>query len=62
MATWNVGGKTPNNRLNLQDFLQVEESPDIYVLGYGHISYLEVFNVILFESNFCLNFDCTLRE
>jgi len=47
VATWNVGGKTPNNRLNLQDFLQVEESPDIYVLGYGHISYLEVFDVIL---------------
>lgn len=33
VATWNVGGKTPNNQLNLQDFLQVEESPDIYVLG-----------------------------
>ncbi|EEC80249.1 hypothetical protein OsI_22205 [Oryza sativa Indica Group] len=33
VATWNVGGRTPNKRLNLQDFLQVEESPDIYVLG-----------------------------
>jgi len=49
VATWNVGGKTPNNRLNLQDFLQIEESPDIYVLGYGHFSHLEVFDVILFE-------------
>lgn len=34
MATWNVGGKSPNNGLNLQDFLQVEGSSDVYVLGY----------------------------
>ena len=34
VATWNVGGKTPNNGLNLEDFLQVEGSSDIYVLGY----------------------------
>jgi hypothetical protein len=33
VATWNVGGKTPNDGLNLQDFLQVDESSDIYVLG-----------------------------
>ena len=34
VATWNVGGKTPNNGLNLEDFLQAEDSADIYVLGY----------------------------
>lgn len=33
-GTWNVGGKTPNHGLNLEDFLQVEGSADIYVLGY----------------------------
>jgi hypothetical protein len=38
VATWNVGGKTPNNCLNLEDFLQVEDSPDIYVLGYDKLS------------------------
>lgn len=34
MGTWNVGGRSPNNGLNLEDFLQVEGSSDIYVLGY----------------------------
>ncbi|KAM3194250.1 hypothetical protein ACQJBY_063595 [Aegilops geniculata] len=33
VGTWNVGGKNPNDGLNLQDFLQVDESSDIYVLG-----------------------------
>ncbi|MCI10026.1 type I inositol 145-trisphosphate 5-phosphatase CVP2-like, partial [Trifolium medium] len=33
VATWNVGGKSPNFDLNLQDFLLVEGSADIYVLG-----------------------------
>ena len=34
VATWNVGGKTPDPGLNLEDFLQVEDSADIYVCGY----------------------------
>jgi len=34
VATWNVGGKSPNFDLNLQDFFLVEGSADIYVLGY----------------------------
>jgi hypothetical protein len=29
-----VGGKTPDPGLNLEDFLQVEDSADIYVCGY----------------------------
>ncbi|KAG2605400.1 type I inositol polyphosphate 5-phosphatase 5-like [Panicum virgatum] len=51
VATWNVGGKTPNNRLNLQDFLQVEESPDIYVLGFQEIVPLTAGNVLVVEDN-----------
>nr|XP_034591650.1 type I inositol polyphosphate 5-phosphatase 5 [Setaria viridis] len=51
VATWNVGGKTPNNRLNLQDFLQVEESPDIYVLGFQEIVPLTAGNVLVLEDN-----------
>ncbi|KAJ1258666.1 hypothetical protein BS78_10G093000 [Paspalum vaginatum] len=51
VATWNVGGKTPNNRLNLQDFLQVEESPDIYVLGFQEIVPLTASNVLVLEDN-----------
>lgn len=33
VATWNVGGKTPDIDLRLEEFLQVEGSSDIYVLG-----------------------------
>ncbi|XP_066371130.1 type I inositol polyphosphate 5-phosphatase 10-like isoform X1 [Miscanthus floridulus] len=51
VATWNVGGKTPSNRLNLQDFLQVEESPDIYVLGFQEIVPLTAGNVLVVEDN-----------
>ncbi|KAF0922184.1 hypothetical protein E2562_027782 [Oryza meyeriana var. granulata] len=51
VATWNVGGKTPNNRLNLQDFLQVEESPDIYILGFQEIVPLTAGNVLVLEDN-----------
>jgi len=41
VATWNVGGKAPNPDLNLEDFLQVEGSADIYVCGYDkHINKL----------------------
>nr|CAB3467538.1 unnamed protein product [Digitaria exilis] len=51
VASWNVGGKTPTNRLNLQDFLQVEESPDIYVLGFQEIVPLTAGNVLVVEDN-----------
>ncbi|KAL6861788.1 hypothetical protein ACP4OV_017488 [Aristida adscensionis] len=51
VATWNVGGKTPSNRLYLQDFLQVEESPDIYVLGFQEIVPLTAGNVLVLEDN-----------
>lgn len=33
-ATWNVGGISPHGGLNLDDFLQVHDQSDIYVLGY----------------------------
>ncbi|XP_040381241.1 type I inositol polyphosphate 5-phosphatase 5-like isoform X2 [Oryza brachyantha] len=51
VATWNVGGKTPNKLLNLEDFLQVEESPDIYVLGFQEIVPLTAGNVLVLEDN-----------
>uniref|UniRef100_A0A0E0L9H5 Inositol polyphosphate-related phosphatase domain-containing protein n=1 Tax=Oryza punctata TaxID=4537 RepID=A0A0E0L9H5_ORYPU len=51
VATWNVGGRTPSKRLNLQDFLQVEESPDIYVLGFQEIVPLTAGNVLVLEDN-----------
>ncbi|POO02827.1 Deoxyribonuclease I [Trema orientale] len=51
VATWNVGGKTPNNGLNLEDFLQVEGSSDIYVLGFQEIVPLSAGNVLVIEDN-----------
>ncbi|KAK3128766.1 hypothetical protein QOZ80_6BG0466050 [Eleusine coracana subsp. coracana] len=52
VATWNVGGRTPDSRLSLQDFLQVEEeSPDIYVLGFQEIVPLTAGNVLVVEDN-----------
>ncbi|KAJ6767549.1 TYPE IV INOSITOL POLYPHOSPHATE 5-PHOSPHATASE 9 [Salix koriyanagi] len=33
VATWNAGGKSPHSGLNLDDFLQVHDESDIYVLG-----------------------------
>uniref|UniRef100_A0ACD5ZL82 Uncharacterized protein n=1 Tax=Avena sativa TaxID=4498 RepID=A0ACD5ZL82_AVESA len=51
VATWNVGGKTPNDSLNLQDFLQVDESSDIYVLGFQEIVPLTAGNVLVLEDN-----------
>ncbi|KAI3941967.1 hypothetical protein MKW92_020440 [Papaver armeniacum] len=51
VATWNVGGKAPNNGLNLEDFLQVEGSSDIYILGFQEIVPLNAGNVLVIEDN-----------
>ncbi|CAI9109390.1 OLC1v1009204C1 [Oldenlandia corymbosa var. corymbosa] len=51
VATWNVGGKMPDNGLNLQDFLQVEGSADLYVLGFQEIVPLSAGNVLVSEDN-----------
>ena len=34
VGTWNVGGKTPHEGLNLRDWLRTQAPADIYVLGY----------------------------
>ncbi|KAK7318578.1 hypothetical protein RJT34_03281 [Clitoria ternatea] len=51
VATWNVGGKSPSYDLNLQDFLLVEGSADIYVLGFQEIVPLSAGNVLVIEDN-----------
>lgn len=43
VATWNVGGRTPNSDMNLEDFLLMEHSADIYVCGKLFHSMLETF-------------------
>lgn len=51
VATWNVGGRTPNSSLNLEDFLQIEDSADIYVLGFQEIVPLNAGNVLVIEDS-----------
>lgn len=34
VATWNVGGRSPHQNLNLDDWLHASPPADIYVLGY----------------------------
>ncbi|XP_031396026.1 type I inositol polyphosphate 5-phosphatase 5 [Punica granatum] len=51
VGTWNVGGKTPNSSLNLEDFLQVEGSSDVYVLGFQEVVPLSAGNVLVLEDN-----------
>uniref|UniRef100_A0A803KSM0 Inositol polyphosphate-related phosphatase domain-containing protein n=1 Tax=Chenopodium quinoa TaxID=63459 RepID=A0A803KSM0_CHEQI len=47
VGTWNVGGRAPNNELSLDDFLQVESSSDIYVVGFQEIVPLNAGNVLV---------------
>ncbi|XP_042521201.1 type I inositol polyphosphate 5-phosphatase 10-like isoform X2 [Macadamia integrifolia] len=51
VATWNVGGKSPHSDLNLDNFLQVEDPSDIYVLGFQEIVPLNAGNVLVIEDN-----------
>ncbi|CAM8924548.1 unnamed protein product [Rhodiola kirilowii] len=51
VATWNVAGKSPHNGLNLDDFLQVQNQSDIYVLGFQEIVPLNAGNVLVIEDN-----------
>ncbi|KAL1536704.1 hypothetical protein AAHA92_29309 [Salvia divinorum] len=51
VGTWNVGGNTPNHGMNLEDFLQVDGSADLYVLGFQEIVPLNAGNVLVIEDN-----------
>ncbi|XVF00118.1 hypothetical protein REPUB_Repub03eG0257600 [Reevesia pubescens] len=51
VATWNVGGKSPDSKLNLDYILQVREESDIYVLGFQEIVPLNAGNVLVIEDN-----------
>ncbi|KAF8089300.1 hypothetical protein N665_0510s0013 [Sinapis alba] len=51
LATWNVGGRTPNNDLNLEDFLLVEGTADLYICGFQEIVPLSAGNVLVVEDN-----------
>ncbi|KAL4200222.1 hypothetical protein AMTRI_Chr03g55290 [Amborella trichopoda] len=51
VATWNVGGKSPPNYLNLDDWLHTSPPADIYVLGFQEIVPLNAGNVLGAEDN-----------
>ncbi|CAI9118417.1 OLC1v1019986C2 [Oldenlandia corymbosa var. corymbosa] len=51
VATWNVGGKTPSNNLNLDDWLHCAPPADIYVLGFQEIVPLNAGNILGAEDN-----------
>ncbi|KAG8374298.1 hypothetical protein BUALT_Bualt11G0117200 [Buddleja alternifolia] len=46
VGTWNVGGKSPHDGLNLNDWLKTKAPADIYVLGFQEIVPLNAGNVL----------------
>ncbi|KAF5729359.1 type I inositol 1 4 5-trisphosphate 5-phosphatase CVP2-like isoform X1 [Tripterygium wilfordii] len=51
VATWNVGGKSPDLILNSDDFLPIDNQSDIYVLGFQEIVPLNAGNVLVAEDS-----------
>ncbi|XP_078164788.1 DNAse I-like superfamily protein isoform X1 [Carex rostrata] len=51
IGTWNVGGKTPPDSLDLSDWLHTNEPADIYVVGFQEIVPLNAGNVFGAEDN-----------
>ncbi|KAK7279438.1 hypothetical protein RJT34_24491 [Clitoria ternatea] len=46
VGTWNVGGKSPNQPLNLREWLMLPSPADIYVIGFQEIIPLNAGNVL----------------
>ena len=51
VGTWNVGGKSPNEGLNLKDWLKSPSAADIYVIGFQEIVPLNAGNVLGLEDS-----------
>ncbi|OMO97140.1 Inositol polyphosphate-related phosphatase [Corchorus olitorius] len=51
VGTWNVGGRSPHEGLNLKDWLRSPTPADIYVLGFQEIVPLNAGNVLGPEDN-----------
>nr|XP_043629322.1 type IV inositol polyphosphate 5-phosphatase 7-like [Erigeron canadensis] len=50
-ATWNVGGKSPSSKMNLDDWLHAAPPADIYVLGFQEVVPLNAANIFGSEDN-----------
>ncbi|GLT38883.1 hypothetical protein SLA2020_131000 [Shorea laevis] len=46
VGTWNVGGKSPQEGLNLRDWLKLPAPADVYVLGFQEVVPLNAGNVL----------------
>ncbi|KAJ1263813.1 hypothetical protein BS78_09G215400 [Paspalum vaginatum] len=51
VGTWNVGGRFPPNDLGIEEWLDVEEPADIYVIGFQEIVPLNAGNIFGAEDN-----------
>ncbi|KAK4434042.1 Type IV inositol polyphosphate 5-phosphatase 7 [Sesamum alatum] len=51
VSTWNVGGKSPNSNMKLDDWLHSAPPADIYVLGFQEIVPLSAGNILGAEDN-----------
>ncbi|ONK80841.1 uncharacterized protein A4U43_C01F22380, partial [Asparagus officinalis] len=51
VGTWNVGGKLPSDDLDIEEWLDMEEPADIYVLGLQEIVPLNAGNIFGAEDN-----------
>ncbi|XP_030952152.1 type IV inositol polyphosphate 5-phosphatase 3 isoform X1 [Quercus lobata] len=51
VGTWNVGGKLPPDNLDIDDWLDIDEPADIYVIGLQEIVPLSAGNIFGAESN-----------
>ncbi|KAE8728310.1 DNAse I-like superfamily protein isoform 2 [Hibiscus syriacus] len=51
VGTWNVGGKVPPDDLDIDDWLSINESADIYVLGFQELVPLHAGNIFGAEDN-----------
>lgn len=50
-ATWNVGGRVPSDDLDLDDWLDIEDPADVYVIGLQEIIPLNAGNIFGAEDN-----------
>ncbi|KAJ7973998.1 putative Type I inositol polyphosphate 5-phosphatase [Quillaja saponaria] len=51
VGTWNVGGKLPSDDLDIDDWVDINEPADIYVLGFQEIVPLNAGNIFGHEDN-----------
>ncbi|TKW26180.1 hypothetical protein SEVIR_3G169700v4 [Setaria viridis] len=51
VGTWNVGGRFPPSDLNIEEWLDMEEPADIYVIGFQEIVPLNAGNIFGAEDN-----------